>query len=190
MKRAFETGQDIRKEKEERAGRSPALLFLAGILVLCVALLTLPIVRRLAVSRADTGAFLAALSVSQGETVQIGFIHSVNLSPVRDTYEVLGDELILRSTFFRSYGAGIPILDDGLGTGFRSTPEGFEITGIDLPRTVIPILLQTVPDHTLYYRETPIRLLELAGSGNLIHIGIRRISLLKILSIRQQTPVQ
>jgi hypothetical protein len=188
MKHAFFTRQNTKREKDERAGQSPARLFLIAVLILCTAFLTVPGTRRLVVERDDTAEILAALPVEEGEMVRIGFTHSVNLSPVWDCYEIQGNEMILRATVFQTYGAGIPILDDGLGTGFRSTPEGFEITGIDLPRTDIPIQLQTVPDHTLYYRQTPIRLLELAGSGSLIHIGIRRISLLKRMSIRPIAP--
>ena len=188
MMHAFFTRHKPSREKDERAGRSPALLFLAAVLVLCTAFLTVPATRRLVVELDDTARLLAALPVEEGERIRIGFTHSVNLSPVWDCYEIRGDELILRSTVFQTYGAGIPILDDGLGTGFQSTPEGFEITGIDLPRADIPIQLQTVPDHTLYYRQTPIRLLELAGSGSLIHIGIRRISLLRMLSVRSIAP--
>jgi hypothetical protein len=188
MKRAFFTRQDPKRERDERAGKSPALLFLAAALVLSVALLTVPGPRRLVVSRADDGEILAAFPVDQGETIQIGFTHSVNLSPVKDIYEINENYMILRATVFQTYGAGIPILDDGIGTEFRSTPEGFEITGIDLPRTEVPILLQTVPDHILYYRQSPVRLLDLAGSGSLIHIGIRRLSLLGMLTAGRTAP--
>lgn len=188
MKHAFSIRQYLKREKDERAGVSPALLFLAAALVIGIALLTVPGPRRLVVRLANSGEVLAAFPVEQGECIEIGFTHSVNLSPVRDLYEINENELILRATVFQTYGAGIPILDDGIGTGFRSTPEGFEITGIDLPRTEVPILLQTVPDHTLYYRQSTVRLLELAGSGSLIHIGIRRLSLLAILSAGHISP--
>ena len=188
MKRAFFTGPNPSREKEERAGMSPARLFLVAVLVVCTAFLTIPFHLRLIVSSADTEEMLLSLPVEENEMIRIGFVHSVNLSPVEDRYEVRGSELVLRSTLFKTYGAGIPILDDGLGTAFGSTPEGFEITGIDLPRTQIPIQLQTVPDHTLYYRQTPIRLLELAGPGSLVHIGIRRISLFRMLSVRSIAP--
>ena len=183
----FRRKQNI-QSNEERAGKSPALLFVIALLIICVLYFALPLSERLIVSQRNSEKVLLSLPIEKGEVFKIAFIHSLNLSPVTDCYEWTGDLLILRSTIFKTYGAGIPILDDGLGTGFLQTEEGFQITGIDAPRQKIDIMLQLVPDHRILYSDREIRLLEYANSGTIVSIYVGKISLFRAYLTRLQTP--
>ena len=174
----FRQAQHI-ETQEKSAGCPPALLLSVAIFILSILFFVLPLNENLFVTEEATGKILLALPISQGDQFAIRFTHSVNLSHVIDQYEWTGESILLKSTTFSAYGAGIPILADGLGTGFVQTEDGFKITGIDAPREKISMMLQTVPDHTLLYSDLEIKLLEYANSGTIVTVQVRRITLSK-----------
>lgn len=75
----------------------------------------------------------------QGDTVTVGWRHSVELTPWKETYAILdNDTLTLESTMYKSYGAGTPDTDgkvDILQNGF------IRVTGIK----------REIPYYSLYY---------------------------------------
>lgn len=149
--------------------------------LLLAALFLVPLFPGLTVREGRSGKMLLALGLKRDEAFSLRFIHSVNLSPVTDMYWWNGREIVLQSTLFRAYGWGMPVLADGIGTKFETTPAGFLISGIDRPQAEIPVLLQQVPDHHILYRGREISLLSLAGSGAFIRIAAERINLLSVL---------
>lgn len=151
-----------------------------SLLALCFA----PLFHGLAIRDGRTGERLLLLPIQKNEAFSIRYIHSVNLTPVTDTLRFTGRELLLESTLFTSYGWGMPVLADGIGSHFENTPEGFLITGIDQAQPDVPILLQQVPDHRLLYRGREISLLGLAGSGAFLRLGPERVSLAALLLAR------
>lgn len=118
-----------------------------------------------------------ALPIDRGETFLLRYKHSVNLSDVTDTIEWTGETLMCRQTLFTAFGAGIPVLADGVGTGFTHTEEGFCITGIDKPEERILVMLQTVPNHRLILRGEERSLLARMGSGTIACIAVQPVSL-------------
>jgi hypothetical protein len=180
--------QNKKDDSEESAGVSPALLFVIAVLALSFIFFALPINKMIVVKNARTKDILFSLPVKNEEIVDIKFTHSVNLSPVIDRYRFNGKYLVLESTIFKTYGAGIPILDDGLGKGFKHTEDGFEIFGIDVPREKIPIMLQTVPNHSIFYRKSELHLLDFAKSGTVIEISIGNLSFMKRFLTSLKTP--
>lgn len=121
------------------------------------------------------------LPIGKGEAFRLRYTHSVNLSDVTDTIEWTGEQLICRSTLFTAFGAGIPVLADGVGKAFTQTEDGFLITGIDKPETRILVMLQTVPNHRLLWRDTEFALTRAYGSGTLLRLEVRPVSLFEIL---------
>ncbi|NCB30338.1 MAG: DUF1850 domain-containing protein [Clostridia bacterium] len=144
-----------------------------------------PLMDGLTVRDGRTGKLLLALPIRQEETFSIRYIHSVNLSPVIDTLQWSGQDLVLRTTLFSDYGWGMPVLADGIGTHFEHTPDGFLISGIDKAQASVPILLQQVPDHHILYRGREISLLKLAGSGAFLRIAGERMNLLAFFTHSQ-----
>lgn len=142
--------------------------------------------KRLVVSNERTGHTLMTLPLEKGESFALRYTHSVNLSDVTDTIEWTGSTLICRSTLFTAFGAGIPVLADGVGTDFTQTEEGFLITGIDKPEERILVMLQAIPDQRLLWRETVIPLAGRYGSGTLIKLSVRPCSLFEILFLSRR----
>lgn len=162
-----------------RRGNYLVPLFLAVLALLCL----IPFNTRLVLSDYRTGKTLCTYPIRGGETFAIRYTHSVNLSHVTDTLEWTGRELILRTSLFTSFGAGIPVPADGIGTAITNTENGFLLTGIDKAQAdnALLIMLQKVPDHHLLYREQAISLLDMAGSGALLRLCVRPVSLATII---------
>lgn len=63
----------------------------------------------LEVSHSRTGEIYYSAKVEPGATVRLSWIHSVELSPWEEYYQVLETgKLLLKKTRFQSYGAGVP----------------------------------------------------------------------------------
>lgn len=62
----------------------------------------------LVVERVDTGEELIAVPVSNGTTIGLEYMHSVEKTRVYDGYEVAGDRLVNTRMEFESYGWGLP----------------------------------------------------------------------------------
>ena len=155
---------------------TPLLLFFTAAALIALFFFAPVLPERLVVSNERTGETLLTRPISHNESFQLRYTHSVNLSDVTDTIEWTGEQLVCRSTLFTAFGAGIPVLADGIGTAFTQTDEGFLITGIDKPETRILVMLQTVPNHRLLLRGEEISLLRRYGSGTLLRLAVRRCS--------------
>jgi len=158
----------------------PLFLLLSAFIFFCL----LPLRSAIVIGDYRTGGKrLCALPVDAGEFFSIRYVHSVNLSPVTDTLEWTGETLILRSSRFTSFGAGIPVVADGIGRELHNTEDGFVLSGIDKaqPDNRLLIMLQTVPDHHILYRGREISLLDMAYSGALLQLEVRRVPLFALL---------
>lgn len=158
-----------------RRGRSRLLPLAACI---AAAAMLLPAFVRLTVREYYSDKLLLCLPIEAGEEFGLRFTHSLNLSDVTDTLEWTGEELILRSSLFTAFGAGMPVLADGIGSSMVNTPEGFLLSGIDTPQVgnQVPVMLQDVPDHRLLYRGEEIRLMEIAQEP-FIKLSVERLPL-------------
>jgi hypothetical protein len=105
-------------------------------------------------------------------TFAVEFIHSVNNSPVRETFALHHDgSITAREARFFSFGAG---MQSDLGEGQRLVRDGdaLVITGItEAPRGELNYIVGTVSDHLLYINGGRVSLRELCGRN--AHISIR-----------------
>lgn len=153
-------------------------------IALIIALCFIPMFTRLTVREYKSDKLLLALPIEDNERFSIRFTHSVNLSYVTDGVEWTGDELILRDTLFTSFGAGIPVIAEGIGKEIENTEDGFIISGIDAVQenAEIPVMLQEVPDHHLLYRAEEISLRKLSPNAAFIKIRVERLSPVAMLA--------
>ncbi len=152
------------------------LLVTIGILIIILT----PVLPRLTVRQArDHQKTILMLPMKRGEKYYLAYTHSANLSPVVDTIEWTGREMVARESLFQTFGAGIPIPADGVGKELTKTPEGYLLTGIDKVMNSFLLMTQEVPDHHILYRQQSIRLNDLAGAGKLVEFQVRRVSLVE-----------
>ena len=154
--------------------------FLAPLIIVILVLISLaPICTRLTLRGYDSGKLMLALPIEAGERFRLCFTHSVNLSYVTDEIEWTGKQLITRTSLFTSFGAGMPVIADGIGTEMHNTDEGFLITGIDEVQqdNFIPIMLQEVPDHHLLYRDEEISLRDEAQGVAFVKLSVEKVNI-------------
>ncbi|MCQ4922633.1 DUF1850 domain-containing protein [Tissierella carlieri] len=65
-----------------------------------------------------TNDYIKSWQIRNRESFTIEYTHSVQLTPVSETYIINGNDIILVESYFQSYGAGLP----------STTPYEFEIT--------------------------------------------------------------
>ena len=99
----------------------------------------------------------------------IEFIHSVNQSPVRETFRVKDGRLWLQSVRFYSFGAGI---QSDLGEGQQLSRDGdaMVISGFDISLKELHLIAGTVSDHVLFVNNEIISLRDYFGRNAQITI--------------------
>ena len=130
--------------------------------------------RTLVVERVDTGEVIITAPVSNGTTVGLEYMHSVEKTRVYDEYTIQGDRLVNTRMEFESYGWGLPSRanvteEDGM---FVYDPPG-ELREL----TVKP---GTVADHTLFIGDREYDLVNRSDATS-VTISIERHSLLSDL---------
>ena len=103
----------------------------------------------LVLSSAKTGEVYARYPVHTSDTFSIGFIHSVNKSPVTDYYEIRPDGIYVVKTVYYGFGAGVQTeLEEGQKLEYGDDGSMI-ITGFDRKIDDLVYYVGTVSDHTL-----------------------------------------
>jgi hypothetical protein len=122
----------------------------------------------------ETGKVYGRWPLEENEEFSIEFIHSVNLSPVREFFGAENGLIRLRSVRFYSFGAGMKSdLDGGLSysrDGDAMIISGYTTTFKD---DELNYIVGTVSDHLLYINNKVMSLRELCGRN--AHINIHLI---------------
>jgi hypothetical protein len=119
-----------------------------------------------------SGKVLGSWPVDNGAEFSIEFIHSVNQSPVRETFKI--DERQIRpvSVRFYSFGAGMQA-DLEEGQTMSRDGNAMIISGFNRTFTVLNYIVGTVSDHLLFVNGETVSLRELCGRNAHIRIRIR-----------------
>jgi hypothetical protein len=125
---------------------------------------------RIVIRDADTGRAFASLPAAEGTVFAIEFLHSVNKSPVRDTFCVQGAAFAALSTRFQAFGAG---MQSDLAPGERLAWDGeaLELSGFDRRFSELRFVLAPATDHVLYIEGRELSLKGLCGAN--AHIVIQ-----------------
>lgn len=111
----------------------------------------------------DTGARYITEKAEDGLMFSVEFVHSVNQTPVKDTYIIEKGQIKAFSTTYRSFGAGV---QTALGEGQTMTydEEGnMIITGYDIAYDPLRYIVGTVSDHILEFGGEEISLRNMCG---------------------------
>lgn len=121
----------------------------------------------------DTDKIIASFEAEEGTEFSVEFIHSVNKSPVRDVFKVVGGELVADRTIYSAFGAGVQteIMD---GQTLEFDEEGNMVVsgfGTVFPR--VDYLVGTVSDHILEIQGESISLRDLCGRNAHVYFELR-----------------
>ena len=109
-----------------------------------------------------TGRTYGSWLLEEGEEFAMEFIHSVNQTPVRETFTIQDGMICLTALRFYSYGAGIP---GDLEEGQIMTRDGdaFIITGFSTSFKELKLIIGTYSDHLLIIKNEIISLRDVTG---------------------------
>ena len=121
---------------------------MAAIVLVAVALLTVPAIRCVSFSNRKN-ADERVLSRAALKGFIISYTHSVNKGRVHDYYRCDGGMLILDKTVFVSYGAGIPEASETDGAHFEVTDDGYVITNLNRRLEKLVMAVGVIAEHAI-----------------------------------------
>lgn len=133
MKKVLSKIKSIETTKGTDSISTFSLLFRLIILISAIIIIisVIPISVLLA-SNMITGEYLSSWRIGSDNTFTIKYIHSVERTPVWETYSVESGEIILKETIFQSFGAGLPSTSP---YDFDIVEDGFRLYNIDQKMT-------------------------------------------------------
>ena len=118
----------------------------------------------------DSGKVYGKWFLEEGGEFSIEFIHSVNQSPVKDTFIIENGMIRLLSLRFYAFGAGMPTsLEEG--QELSRDGDAMIITGFNSSFRELNYIVGTISDHLLFINGETVSLRELCGRN--AHISIK-----------------
>lgn len=109
--------------------------------------------------------------ISEGDSFELRFIHSVDLLPVRDFFAYRDGGLVLCQTRCLSFGAGLGYT----GQGELKSHQGWNvIENMDRRVGALPLRVGAVADHTIIYGGEAYRLNRYFAPKSLVKIGVEQ----------------
>lgn len=111
----------------------------------------------------DNGKVHITEKAEEGMMFSVEFIHSVNQTPLRDTYIIENGEIRAHSTLYRSFGAGVQTALEGDQKMTYDEEGNMIITGFDITYDPLRYIVGTVSDHILTLGGEEISLRDMCG---------------------------
>ncbi|MBM7556918.1 DUF1850 domain-containing protein [Halanaerobacter jeridensis] len=117
--------------------------------------------------------------VDSGFKFAIKYTHSVENTPVWDYFKVLDRNILLTSTKYMSYGAGLPFLKKN---NYQVQDEKFIIKEINTQLEKIPLRVSDYAKHKLLIDQEVYKLYQLTAAQNLVMIKVEEKNLYQFLA--------
>jgi hypothetical protein len=115
----------------------------------------------------------------RGEEFVLSFIHSVNKRPVYDTFRVEDDHLVVMTSRFDAFGAGMPESSTDEGT-LQVDRNGWLVWTVNRPVPEVTIFVGWVADHTLHVKGRGFLLRDRVDPGTALSIRVRKASFFEV----------
>lgn len=122
----------------------------------------------------DTGEIYKRFSLSEGDGFSIGFIHSVNKSPVIDFYEIRDGNIYVVKTVYYHFGAGVQTDIEPGQTLTYGEDGSMIVSGIDVMIPHLSYMVGTWSDHTLTINDKKVSLRDLCGRSSRVHVSFEK----------------
>jgi hypothetical protein len=113
--------------------------------------------------------------MTRGEEFTLSFVHSVNKRPVYDTFRVEDDQLVIVTSRFDSFGAGMPESSTEQGT-IHVDRDGWLQWTINRPVPEIRFFVGWVAQHTLHLKGQKFLLTDWVDPGTSLSVRTRKAS--------------
>lgn len=144
----------------------------AIILLIIAAILAFTVVSHrgyyLTLRNGDTREVYARYRIAEGDEFSVGFIHSVNKSPLTDVYQIKDHKIYVVRTIYYGFGAGVQTeLEDGQTLSYGENGEMI-ISGFDRELPHLSYMVGTVSDHVLTVHGKELSLRDLCGRNSAV----------------------
>ena len=132
----------------------------------------------LILSNGKTGEEYARFNLREGGTFSVGFIHSVNKSPVTDFYQITDGKIYVEKTIYYGFGAGVQTEIEEGQTLEYGEDGSMIVSGFHKEIPDLLYIVGTVSDHVLVInggREISLR--DLCGRSSLVRFTYERAHL-------------
>ncbi|MEG0804554.1 MAG: DUF1850 domain-containing protein, partial [Pygmaiobacter sp.] len=126
-----------------------------------------------------TGELYARYRLAEGEEFSVGFIHSVNKSPVTDVYEIRDKKIFVTRTIYYGFGAGVQTELEGEETLTYGEDGSMIISGFNKEMKQLMYFVGTVSDHILTIQGDEISLRDLCGKSSLVAFSYEPVFFLR-----------
>ena len=154
------------KQQSNRLKKAAAILILVVAAALLIGIFTRP--GSLVLKNGSTGEVYARYPMREGEGFSVGFIHSVNKSPVTDEYEIRNGQITVVRTIYYGFGAGVQTQIEEGQTLTYGEDGSMIVSGFDAPMPNLQYIVGTVSDHILTVNGEEISLRDLCGRNSLV----------------------
>lgn len=149
------------------------------ILLMALIVFLFPFIKVLAAKDFKADNDLKIWRVKKGDEFTIVYTHSVEKSPVTETYKIDGKEIILLETTFKSFGAGLP----------ATTPYKFEIVDdtfrvYDIDEKMEEVIYRTgaeIANHKIIIGDKEYSFLSFSGKRTAVEFGIKELNILNYI---------
>ena len=152
-------------------GAALAALTLSVVILLCFR------EPHLVLENAESGQIRFTTPIQEGEQFAIGYIHSVNQSPVAEIYEIRDGRIVLVAFEFEAFGAGIPTELEPGQTLIHLPEGGMRIEGFDRVILDLRYLIAHATNLTLYIQGSEVPLNSLDQAGQSLRFSVRELNL-------------
>lgn len=128
MKKESSNSKRLGKGAGDKSSTLPSYLVVLIITIIVIGIIATIPTKVLLACDYKTGEYYKSWRIKDGDSFTIEYTHSVQLTPVTETYNIDGYNIILKETTFKSYGAGLPATTP---YKFEITSNGFRIYDID-----------------------------------------------------------
>lgn len=129
---------------------------------------------------AETGENYITEKAEDGLMFSVEFIHSVNKTPLKDTFIIENGEIRAYSTVYRSFGAGVQTALEGDQKMTYDEDGNMIITGFDITYDPLRYCVGTVSDHVLTLGGEEISLRNMCGRQT--NVVFEMLTLFEILT--------
>ncbi len=124
--------------------------------------------------KGEDGKVYMSIPVNENDEFSIGFVHSVNLSPVIDYYTINKNDIYASATLYYSFGAGVQTELEDYEKLEYTEDGGMLVSGIDKHMDNLSYVVGKVSDHTLEIHGESYSLRDICGRGSLVNISCRK----------------
>lgn len=154
----------------------------SAILLFIVFMTGLPFVKVLSIYNRKNPSERYFIKTDAVEGFEISYTHSVNKGRVHDFYNIQADKgLVLTSTRFVSYGAGIPEPEETEGAVFTVTDDGYVISNLERKVPKLTMAVGIIANHGLTIGGTYYTMTDLFPPQTSIIFEKKRVSLINYI---------